>query len=133
MTEAEWDAVMNVHVKGHFAPLRHATDHWRERSKAGEDVRGAVINTTSASGTFVPNPGQANYGAAKAAIAALTLVTAAELGRIGVRVNAIAPVARTRLTENVPGPIGELMKEPGLRPEARLAPRRLARVAPTAR
>jgi len=115
MTEAEWDAVIAVHLKGHFAPLRHATDHWRARSKAGEEVRGAVINTTSASGTYVPNPGQANYGAAKAAIAALTLVAAGELGRIGVRVNAIAPVARPRLTENVPG-IGELMKQPEFDP-----------------
>jgi NAD(P)-dependent dehydrogenase (short-subunit alcohol dehydrogenase family) len=112
MTEEEWDTIVRVHLKGHFAPLRHAVDHWRSRSKAGEDVRGAVVNTTSASGTFLPNPGQANYGAAKAAIAAFTLVTAAELGRIGVRVNAIAPVARTRLTEDVPGMIGEMMKQP---------------------
>ena len=67
MTEEEWDAVIAVHLKGHFAPLRHATDHWRARSKAGEAVNGAVINTASASGTFLPNPGQANYGAAKAA------------------------------------------------------------------
>jgi NAD(P)-dependent dehydrogenase (short-subunit alcohol dehydrogenase family) len=112
MTEADWDTVIRVHLKGHFAPLRHATDHWRERSKAGEEVRGAVINTTSASGTFLPNPGQANYGAAKAAIAALTLVAASELGRLGVRVNAIAPVARTRLTVDVPGFVGEMMKKP---------------------
>jgi NAD(P)-dependent dehydrogenase (short-subunit alcohol dehydrogenase family) len=112
MTEDEWDAIVRVHLKGHFAPLRHAAEHWRARAKAGEDVKGAVVNTTSASGTILPNPGQANYGAAKAAIAALTLVTASELDRIGVRVNAIAPVARTRLTENVPGPIGELMKDP---------------------
>jgi NAD(P)-dependent dehydrogenase (short-subunit alcohol dehydrogenase family) len=115
MTEDEWDTVVRIHLKGHFAPLRHAADHWRARSKAGEDVAGAVINTTSASGTFLANPGQANYGAAKAAIAALTLITAAELERIGVRVNAIAPVARTRLTENVPG-IGELMKQPEFDP-----------------
>ena len=112
MTEEEWDLVLRVHLKGHFSPLRHAADHWRARSKAGEDVKAAVINTTSASGTYLPNPGQANYGAAKAAIAALTLVTASELGRIGVRVNAIAPAARTRLTENVPGMVGELMKKP---------------------
>ena len=111
MTEEEWDSVIKVHLKGHFAPLRHAADHWRARSKAGEEVRGAVVNTASASGTFMPNAGQANYGAAKAAIAALTLVTAAELGRIGVRVNAIAPVARTRLTEDVPV-IGEMLKAP---------------------
>jgi NAD(P)-dependent dehydrogenase (short-subunit alcohol dehydrogenase family) len=115
MSEDEWDTIVRVHLKGHFAPLRHAVDHWRARSKAGEEVNGAVVNTTSASGTYLANPGQANYGAAKAAIAALTLVTAAELGRIGVRVNAIAPVARTRLTENVPG-IGELMRQPEFDP-----------------
>jgi NAD(P)-dependent dehydrogenase (short-subunit alcohol dehydrogenase family) len=112
MTEEEWDLVVRVHLKGHFSTLRHAADHWRTRSKAGEDVKGAVINTTSASGTYLANPGQANYGAAKAAIAALTLITAAELGRIGVRVNAIAPAARTRLTADVPGMVGELMKKP---------------------
>jgi NAD(P)-dependent dehydrogenase (short-subunit alcohol dehydrogenase family) len=112
MTEDEWDLVVRVHLKGHFSTLRAATDHWRERSKAGEDVKASVINTASASGTFLPNPGQGNYGAAKAAIAALTLVAAAELPRIGVRVNAIAPVARTRLTENVPGFVGEMMKAP---------------------
>ncbi len=111
MTEQEWDSVLGVHLKGHFSPLRHAAEHWKERSKAGEDVRGAVINTASASGTFLPNLGQANYGAAKAAIAALTLVAAAELGRVGVRVNGIAPAARTRLTEDVPM-IGEMMKAP---------------------
>lgn len=112
MAEEEWDLVVRVHLKGHFSTLRHATDHWRARAKAGEGVNGAVINTTSASGTYLANPGQANYGTAKAAIAALTLVTAAELGRIGVRVNAIAPVARTRLTADVPGMVGELMKKP---------------------
>jgi NAD(P)-dependent dehydrogenase (short-subunit alcohol dehydrogenase family) len=112
MTEEEWDLVVRVHLKGHFCPLRHAADHWRARSKAGEEVLGAVINTTSASGTYLANPGQSNYGSAKAAIAALTLITAAELGRIGVRVNAIAPAARTRLTADVPGMVGELMKKP---------------------
>jgi NAD(P)-dependent dehydrogenase (short-subunit alcohol dehydrogenase family) len=112
MTEEEWDLVIKVHLKGHFATLRHATDHWRARSKAGETVNGAVINTASASGTYLPNPGQANYGSAKAAIAALSLVAAAELGRLGVRVNAIAPAARTRLTEHVPGMVGEIMKKP---------------------
>jgi NAD(P)-dependent dehydrogenase (short-subunit alcohol dehydrogenase family) len=111
MTEEQWDAVIQVHLKGHFSPLRHATDHWKARSKAGEDVKAAVINTASASGTFLPNPGQANYGAAKAAIAALTLVASAELGRYGVRVNGIAPAARTRLTVDVPM-IGEMMKAP---------------------
>jgi NAD(P)-dependent dehydrogenase (short-subunit alcohol dehydrogenase family) len=100
-----------VHLKAHFATLRHAVDHWRARAKTGEPVRAAVINTASASGTLIPNPGQANYGAAKAGIAALTLVAAAELGRYGVRVNAIAPVARTRMSASVPG-LGELVKEP---------------------
>ncbi len=111
MTEDEWDLVVRVHLKGHWAPLRHATDHWRARSKAGEEVNGAVINTASASGTTLPNPGQTNYGAAKAGIAALTLVAAAELGRLGVRANVIAPAARTRLTVDVPQ-VGEMFKAP---------------------
>jgi NAD(P)-dependent dehydrogenase (short-subunit alcohol dehydrogenase family) len=111
MTEDEWDLVIRVHLKGHWACLRHAADHWRARSKAGEQVNGAVVNTASGSGTTLPNPGQANYGAAKAAIAALTLVAAQELDRLGVRVNAIAPLARTRLTEDVPG-IGAMFAKP---------------------
>jgi NAD(P)-dependent dehydrogenase (short-subunit alcohol dehydrogenase family) len=101
--EAEWDDVIAVHLKAHFAVLRHAADHWKARSKAGEQPNAAVVNTASASGLTVPNAGQANYGAAKAAIAALTLVAAAELERYGVRVNAIAPIARTRLTLATPG------------------------------
>ncbi|MBF6140078.1 SDR family NAD(P)-dependent oxidoreductase [Nocardia farcinica] len=108
MTEAQWDAVLDVHLKGHFAVLRHAAAHWKDRSKAGDQPDAAVINTASASGTTVPNAGQANYGAAKAAIAALTLVAAEELGRYGVRVNAIAPIARTRLTLATPG-MGAMM------------------------
>jgi NAD(P)-dependent dehydrogenase (short-subunit alcohol dehydrogenase family) len=112
MSEEQWDAVIQVHLKGHFAPLRHAVDHWKSRSKAGEEVKAAVVNTASGSGTYMPNPGQANYGAAKAGIAALTLVAAAELGRYGVRVNGIAPVARTRLTLATPGPLGEMFKPP---------------------
>jgi NAD(P)-dependent dehydrogenase (short-subunit alcohol dehydrogenase family) len=111
MSEDQWDAVIGVHLKGHFVALRHAVEHWKARSKAGETVNGAVVNTASASGTFLPNPGQVNYGAAKAGIAAMTLVAAAELGRYGVRVNGIAPVARTRLTIDVPM-IGEMMKAP---------------------
>lgn len=103
MEESQWDAVIAVHLKGHFAALRHAAEHWKKRTKAGETVNAAVINTASASGTFMPNPGQANYGAAKAAIAALTQVAAEELDRYGVRVNAIAPIARTRLTLATPG------------------------------
>ncbi|GAA2804009.1 SDR family oxidoreductase [Saccharopolyspora taberi] len=103
MDESQWDAVISVHLKGHFAPLRHAAAHWRARAKAGEAVNAAVVNTASASGTFLPNAGQANYGAAKAGIAALTQVAAEELDRYGVRVNAIAPIARTRLTLATPG------------------------------
>src|SRR5437588_5320468 len=112
MSEEQWDAVIKVHLKGHFAALRHAVDHWKARSKAGEEVKAAVVNTASGSGTYMPNAGQVNYGAAKAGIAALTLVAASELGRYGVRVNGIAPVARTRLTLATPGPIGEMMKAP---------------------
>jgi NAD(P)-dependent dehydrogenase (short-subunit alcohol dehydrogenase family) len=102
MTEQEWDAVINVHLKGHFAPTRHAAAHWRERSKSGETVRGRVINTSSPSGVF-GNVGQANYGAAKGAIAAFTLIAAQELARYGVTVNCLAPNARTRMTEQTFG------------------------------
>ncbi|MDQ3572307.1 MAG: SDR family oxidoreductase [Actinomycetota bacterium] len=111
MSEAEWDAVLQVHLKGHFLGMRHAAEHFKLRSKAGEEVKASIINTASASGTYLPNPGQVNYGAAKAGIAAMSLVAAQELGRYGVRVNAIAPAARTRLTEDVPM-IGEMMKAP---------------------
>lgn len=110
MSESEWDSVLSVHLKGHFAPLRHAAEHWKNRAKSGETVNAAVINTASASGTFMPNAGQANYGSAKAAIAALTQVAAEELDRYGVRVNAIAPIARTRLTLATPG-MGALFAE----------------------
>jgi NAD(P)-dependent dehydrogenase (short-subunit alcohol dehydrogenase family) len=106
MTEEEWDAVIAVHLKGHFAPLRHAAAYWRERSKAGEEVRGRVITTASPSGVF-GNVGQVNYGAAKAGIAGLTLIAAQELERYGVTVNCIAPNARTRMTEET---FGELAK-----------------------
>ena len=91
-----------VHLKGHFAPTRHAAAYWREQSKAGEEVRGRVINTSSPSGVF-GNVGQANYGAAKAGIAALTMIAAQELGRYGVTVNCLAPNARTRMTEEAFG------------------------------
>jgi NAD(P)-dependent dehydrogenase (short-subunit alcohol dehydrogenase family) len=103
ITEEQYDAVIDVHLKGHFAMLHHAAAYWKDKSKAGEQVAASVINTASASGTFMPNAGQANYGAAKAGIAAMTLVAADELGRYGVRVNAIAPIARTRLTLATPG------------------------------
>jgi NAD(P)-dependent dehydrogenase (short-subunit alcohol dehydrogenase family) len=104
MTEDEWDAVLHVHLKGHFAPTRHAAAYWRELSKAGEDVRARVINTSSPSGVF-GNIGQANYGAAKAGIAGFTLIAAQELARYGVTVNCIAPNARTRMTEAAFGEI----------------------------
>jgi NAD(P)-dependent dehydrogenase (short-subunit alcohol dehydrogenase family) len=102
MTEAEWDSVIDVHLKGHFCPLRHAADYWRSEAKAGRARNAAVVNTSSGSG-LRGNPGQINYAAAKSGIAMMTLVAARELDRYGVRVNAIAPVARTRLTENAPG------------------------------
>jgi NAD(P)-dependent dehydrogenase (short-subunit alcohol dehydrogenase family) len=111
MEEAEWDAVIAVHLKGHFAMLHHASVYWKAQSKAGEQPNASVINTASASGVTLPNPGQANYGAAKAGIAALTLVASQELDRYGVRVNAIAPIARTRLTLATPG-MGDIMAEP---------------------
>jgi NAD(P)-dependent dehydrogenase (short-subunit alcohol dehydrogenase family) len=111
MQESQWDAVIAVHLKGHFAMLRHAAEYWKARSKAGERPTAAVVNTASGSGTTIPNAGQANYGSAKAAIAALTLIAAEELERYGVRVNAIAPIARTRLTLATPG-MGSLMDEP---------------------
>ncbi len=103
MDEAEWDAVINVHLKGHFTTSRFAASYWRQRSKeAGAPIHGAIVNTTSESGLYA-NAGQVNYAAAKAGIASMTIVMARELERIGVRVNAIAPVARTRLTEAVAG------------------------------
>ncbi|MFD8528571.1 SDR family oxidoreductase [Streptosporangium canum] len=100
MTEQEWDEVIRVHLKGHFLPLRHAGAHWRERAKADGPVGARVINTSSGAG-LLGSVGQGNYAAAKAGIAALTQVAAAELGRYGVTVNAIAPAARTRMTEEV--------------------------------
>ncbi|MEL7155429.1 MAG: SDR family oxidoreductase [Actinomycetota bacterium] len=101
MTEDEWDAVIRTHLKGTFAPARWAAAYWRERAKAGEANDGRIINTTSVSGLY-GNPGQANYGAAKAGIATFTQIAAAELGRYGVTVNAIAPLALTRMNEGLP-------------------------------
>ncbi|MCL4423276.1 MAG: SDR family oxidoreductase [Actinobacteria bacterium] len=100
MEESDWDDVIRVHLKGHFAPSHFAAAHWRSRSKAGEDVSGRIINTSSEAGLY-GNVGQANYSAAKAGIASLTWVLARELGKVGVTVNAIAPRARTRMTENL--------------------------------
>ncbi len=106
MSEQEWDSVLRVHLKGHFGPLRHAADYWRAQVKAGHKIQASVINTSSTSGLF-GQPGQANYGAAKMGIAALTIIAAMELTRYGVRVNAIAPAARTRLTEEVSARMAE--------------------------
>jgi NAD(P)-dependent dehydrogenase (short-subunit alcohol dehydrogenase family) len=101
MTEQEWDAVIAVHLKGTFGPSRHAALYWRQRSKTGADVDARIVNTTSASGVF-GNVGQSNYGAAKAGIAAFTIITAMELSRYGITVNAVAPRALTAMTETVP-------------------------------
>jgi NAD(P)-dependent dehydrogenase (short-subunit alcohol dehydrogenase family) len=100
MTEAEWDAVIQVHLKGTFAPAHFAANHWRERSKAGDEVDARIINTSSPSGIY-GNVGQTNYGAAKAGIASFTIIAAKELARYGVTVNAIAPAALTRMTEDL--------------------------------
>jgi len=110
MTEQEWDAVIHVHLKGHFCPTRFAANYWREQSKAGKEVKGAIVNTSSTSG-LLGNPGQANYGAAKAGIASFSNIIAQELGRYGVRSNTIAPAARTRLTEQTPG-FEDMIKAP---------------------
>jgi NAD(P)-dependent dehydrogenase (short-subunit alcohol dehydrogenase family) len=110
MSEEEWDAVVAVHLKGHFVPTRFAAAHWRERAKAGDDVRASIIHTSSTSG-LLGNPGQTNYGAAKAGIGAFSSICAQELARYGVRSNCIAPAARTRLTEATPG-LGEVVAAP---------------------
>jgi NAD(P)-dependent dehydrogenase (short-subunit alcohol dehydrogenase family) len=100
MTEGEWDTVVKVHMKGTVAPMRWAAEYWRERTRSGETNDARIINTSSASGLY-GNPGQVNYGAAKAGIASMTIIAAKELGRYGVTVNAIAPAALTRMTENL--------------------------------
>ena len=101
MTEAEWDDVIRVHLKGTFAPSRHAAAYWRQISKTtGDRVHGRIISTSSTSGLY-GNVGQTNYGAAKAGIAAFTIIAARELSRIGVTVNAISPTAHTRMTEDL--------------------------------
>jgi NAD(P)-dependent dehydrogenase (short-subunit alcohol dehydrogenase family) len=110
MTEAEWDAVVQVHLKGHFCPTRHAAVYWREQTKAGKTVNASIIHTSSTSGLFA-NPGQANYDAAKSGIATFSQVCAKELTRYGVRSNTIAPGARTRLTEATPG-LSDVVKAP---------------------
>src|ERR1700689_3627743 len=111
MTIDEWDAVIKVHLRGTFAPTRHAVEYWRNRSKAGETNDARVINTTSPSGIY-GNVGQTNYGAAKAGIASFTIIAAMELERYGVTVNAIAPAALTRMTENLGGGFTPAEKKP---------------------
>jgi len=106
MTEQDWDSVIDVHLKGHFATSHFAAAHWRELAKGGDPTSGRIINTASESGLFA-NPGQANYAAAKAGIAALSVVLARELAKYGVTVNAIAPRARTRMTEQTFGDFGK--------------------------
>jgi NAD(P)-dependent dehydrogenase (short-subunit alcohol dehydrogenase family) len=101
MTEDDWDGIIRTHLRGMFAPTRHAAAYWRQRAKAGQANDARVICTSSPSGLY-GNPGQVNYGAAKAGIAAFALIAATELGRYGVTVNAIAPGARTRMTEGLP-------------------------------
>jgi NAD(P)-dependent dehydrogenase (short-subunit alcohol dehydrogenase family) len=100
MTEAEWDAVIKVHLKGTFAPAHFAAAYWRDQAKAGKPFDARIINTTSVSGIY-GNPGQTNYGAAKAGIAAFTIIAARELKRYGITVNAVAPGALTRMTEDI--------------------------------
>ena len=102
MDESEWDAVINVHLKGTYAPARHAAAYWREQAKAGNENDARIINTSSPSGIY-GNIGQTNYGAAKAGIAAFTVIAAQELHRYGVTANAVAPAALTRMTENLGG------------------------------
>jgi NAD(P)-dependent dehydrogenase (short-subunit alcohol dehydrogenase family) len=100
MSEAEWDAVIRVHLKGTFGPSHFAANHWRERSKAGDEIDARIVNTSSPSGIY-GNAGQTNYGAAKAGIAAFTIIAAKELARYGVTVNAVAPAALTRMTADL--------------------------------
>jgi NAD(P)-dependent dehydrogenase (short-subunit alcohol dehydrogenase family) len=108
MSEEEWDLVINVHLKGHFCIANTLVKRWRDQIKAGQKVDGRIVNTSSGAG-LQGNIGQTNYSAAKGGIASLTLVQAAELARYGITANALAPAARTSMTE---GPFGEVMKKP---------------------
>ena len=111
MTEQDWDEATRVNLKGAFVPTRWVAEHWREEHKAGRTPSASIVNTTSTSGLF-GNPGQSNYGAAKAGVAAFTMIAATELAPYGVRVNAVTPAAaRTRLTEATPG-LGDLVQPP---------------------
>ena len=120
MSEGDWDAVINVHLKGTFAPTHHAAAYWREKVKAGGEAFGRIVNTASPSGIY-GNVGQSNYGAAKAGIAAFTVITAMELVKYGVTVNCLAPGAYTRMTKDLPGFAG--MDE---EPQERMGPRWIA-------
>jgi NAD(P)-dependent dehydrogenase (short-subunit alcohol dehydrogenase family) len=111
MSEEEWDEVTTVHLKGHFVPSRWAATYWREQAKAGTPRAASLINTSSTSG-LLGNPGQTNYGAAKAGVAAFSSICAQELSRYGVRSNCIVPAARTRLTEATPG-LSDMVAPPG--------------------
>jgi len=110
MTEDDWDAVIRGHLKSTFCMTRNAAGRWRDQSKAGETVNASVVNVSSTSG-LIGQVGQSNYGAAKSGIASMTVILAQELGRYGVRVNAIVPVARTRMTEEVAG-IADMVRAP---------------------
>jgi NAD(P)-dependent dehydrogenase (short-subunit alcohol dehydrogenase family) len=110
MSEEDWDSVIEVHLRGHFCPTRHAAAYWREQVKAEKPVNAALVHTSSTSGVL-GNAGQTNYGAAKAGIATFSSICAMELGRYGVRSNAITPMARTRLTEQTPG-MEDMVKAP---------------------
>ncbi|MDH5636662.1 MAG: SDR family oxidoreductase [Candidatus Bathyarchaeota archaeon] len=111
MTEEEWDAVLGVHLKGTFNCTRHVCAYWREQQKAGKPVEGRIINTVSDAG-LVYNPGQSNYGAAKAGIAAFTLIVAKEMAKYGVTSNVVVPMARTRLTTDATPSLAPLMGTP---------------------
>jgi NAD(P)-dependent dehydrogenase (short-subunit alcohol dehydrogenase family) len=122
MTIEEWDSVIRVHLRGAFCPVRHAAAYWRDRTKAGEENDARIVLTSSTSGIY-GNVGQTNYGAAKAGIAALAIIASAELGRYGVTVNAIAPAAFTRMTENLGGAF-----EPSEEAKAQMDPQWVANV-----
>jgi NAD(P)-dependent dehydrogenase (short-subunit alcohol dehydrogenase family) len=111
LSDEEWDTVIRVHMRGHFMTMRAASRYWRDRSKAGEAVRASIVNTTSTSG-LLSNLGQSNYGAAKSAIATMTTIANKELSRYGVRCNAVAPAARTRLTLGAPNGEARYAAEP---------------------
>jgi 3-oxoacyl-[acyl-carrier protein] reductase len=115
ITEAEWDVVIEVHLKGHLAPSHHAVQYWRNRGKAGDDVSGRIINTASESGLF-GQAGQINYATAKAGIVGMTLVLAREMKKYGVTANVVCPRALTRMTDSVPG-AAEYMSGPEWDPE----------------